>query len=81
MFNPRLKSQATFSWQFKCVKAGIYDQKYILKSIEWENVQRRIFLQMVNIYICKNDFFQFLKLFKLNRYVLVYYDRHLLNSC
>ena len=65
----------------KCVNAGIKDQKYILITVLRENIQKGILQQMNNIYLFQNIFFLFFKIFKLNVYVLVYYNKNLLHLC
>ena len=61
-------------------KQGIDDQKYILIKALRENIQKGILQQMTKIYLVHNIFF-FFKIFKLNVYVLVCYNKNWLHSC
>ena len=65
----------------ECINAGICDQKYILITVLRENIQKGILRQMTNIYFFQNIFFLFFKIFKLNAYVLVYYNKIWLHLC
>ena len=60
---------------------GIDYQNYILTTVLRENIQRVILQQMTNIYSFQNIFFLFFDLFKLNVYVLVYYNTNLHHLC
>ena len=63
-------------WNFN---VGIDDQKYILITVFRETIQKGILQQMTSIYLFQNIIFLFFKIFKLNVYVLVYYNKNLLH--
>ena len=63
-------------WNFN---VGINDQKYILMTVFRETIQKGILQQMTSIYLFQNIIFLFFKIFKLNVYVLVYYNKNLLH--
>ena len=70
-------------WLVECVNARINDQKYILITFLRENIQKGTLQQMTNIYLFQNSyfilffiFFIYLKIHKLNVYVLVYYNKN-----
>ena len=65
----------------ECVNAGLDYEKYILITVLRENIQKEIFQQMTKICLFQNLFFLFFKIFKLNVYVLVYYNKNLLHFC
>ena len=89
-----LVTKQIFGWHFfqkeieclieclvKCVNAKIDDQKYILKTVLQENIQKGKLQQVTNICLFQNIFLLFFKIFKLNVYVLVYYNKNLLYLC
>ena len=63
-------------WNFN---VGIDDQKYILITVFRETIQKGILQQMTSIFLFQNIIFLFFKIFKLNVYVLVYYNKNLLH--
>ena len=63
-------------WNFN---VGIDDQKSILITVFRETIQKGILQQMTSIYLFQNIIFLFFKIFKLNVYVLVYYNKNLLH--
>ena len=65
----------------ECVNAEIDYQKYILITVLRDNIQKGILHQMTNIYLFQNIFFLFFKIFKLNAFVLVHYNKNLLHLC